>query len=74
MDVIQRRFNKFEVRAFLLLDQLPYQGQRVQSVLLFTYSWRETSWVHIFPEGIMWNAISLVQDLNSHHRVHFQQL
>ena len=31
------------------------------------------NWIHTFPKGIsaMWNAISLVQDLNSCRRVHF---
>ena len=44
-----------------------------QSALLFTHSWRENNWIHTFPKGIsaMWNAISLVQDLNSCRRVHF---
>ena len=40
-----------------------------ESVLLFTLSWRENNWIHTFPESIraMWNAISLVLDLNSCH-------
>ena len=40
---------------------------------LFTHSWRENNWIHTFPKGIsaMWNAISLVQDLNSYRHVHF---
>ena len=45
-----------------------------QSALLFTHSWRENNRIHTFPKGIssaMWNAISLVQDLNSGRRVHF---
>ena len=44
-----------------------------QSSLLFTHSWRENNWIHTFTKGIstMWNAISLVQDLNSSRRVHF---
>ena len=44
-----------------------------QSALLFTHSWRENNWIHTFPKGIsaMWNAISLVLDLNSCCRVHF---
>ena len=39
----------------------------------FTHSWRENNWIHTFPKGIsaMWNAIGLVQVLNSCHRVHF---
>ena len=46
---------------------------RNQSALLFTYSWRENNWIHTFPRSIsvMWKAISLVQDLNSCHRVNF---
>ena len=42
-------------------------------LLLFTRSWRENNWIHTFPKGIsaMWNAISLVEDLNSCRRVHF---
>ena len=38
----------------------------------FTHSWRENDWIHTFPKGIsaMWNAISLVQDLNSCRCVH----
>ena len=33
----------------------------------------KNNWIHTFPKGIsaMWNAISLVQDLNSYRRVHF---
>ena len=60
-------FNRFEFRVVLLLDKLPHQGWRTQSVLLFTHSWRENNWIHTFPKGIsaMWNAISLAQDLNS---------
>ena len=66
-------FNRFEFRVFLLLDKLPQQGWRTQSVLLFTHSWRGNNWIHTFPKGIsaMWNAISLVQDLNTGRRVHF---
>ena len=39
----------------------------------FFHSCRENNWIHTFPKGIsaMWNAISLVQDLNSCRRVHF---
>ena len=46
---------------------------RTQSALLFAHSWRENNWIHTFPKGIsaMWNAICLVQDLNSSRRVHF---
>ena len=38
-----------------------------------THSGRENNWIHTFPKGIsaMWNAISLVQCLNSCNRVHF---
>ena len=31
-----------------LLDWLPYQGQRVQSALIFNHSWWEIGWVHTF--------------------------
>ena len=33
----------------------------------------ENNWIHTFPKGIndIWNAISLVQDLNSCRRVRF---
>ena len=46
-----------------------------QSLLLFTHSWRDNYWIHTFPKGIsaMWNAISLVQDLNSYRRVYSQR-
>ena len=39
----------------------------------FTHCWKENNWIHTFPKGIsaMWNAMSLVQDLNSCRRVHF---
>ena len=63
-------FNRFEFRVFLLLDQLPHQGWRTQSVLLFPHSRREDNWIHTFPNA-MWNAISVVQDLNSCRHVHF---
>ena len=58
---------------FLLLDLLPHQAWRTQSALLFTHSWRENNWIHTFPKGIntMWNAINLVQELNSCRRVQF---
>ena len=44
---------------------------KVQSAYYFTKS--ENSWIHIFPKGIstMWNAYSLVQDLNSGLQVYF---
>ena len=39
----------------------------------FTDSWSGNNWIHTFPKDIsaMWNAISLVQDLNSYRRVYF---
>ena len=51
----------------------PYQRWRIKSVLLFTHIWRENNWIYTFLKGIsaMWNAISLVQDLNSCRRIHF---
>ena len=72
-DNFKAEFDGFEFRVFLFLDLLPHQGWRTQSVLLFTHSWRENHWIHTFPKGIssMWNAISLVQDLNSSRRIHF---
>ena len=68
--------------VFFLLDELPHQGWRTQSALLFTHSWREDNWNHTFPKAIsaiwnaisaIWIAISLVRDLNSCHRVHFER-
>ena len=37
-------------RVFLLLDQLPYS--RFKNPLCPNGSWRENSWMHIFPKGI----------------------
>ena len=38
-----------EFGGFLfLLDQLPYQGQRFQSDLLYAHSWSENSWIQTF--------------------------
>ena len=58
-------FNLFEFRVFPLWEWLPNQ--------LFTHSWRGNNWTHTFPKDItaIWNAISLVQDSDSCHRVHF---
>ena len=63
-DMTRGQFNRFEFGVFLLLDLLPHQGWRTQSVLLLTHSWRENNWIYTFRKGIsaMWNAISLVQD------------
>ena len=44
--------NRFELKVFFLPDWLPYQVWRVHSVLLFTYSWKENSWMHPFPKDI----------------------
>ena len=46
---------------------------RTQSALIFTHSWRENNWIHTVPKCIsaMWNAIRLVQGLNSCRHVHF---
>ena len=40
-----------------------------------TISWRENKQVHTFPKCIsaMWNANSLVQELNSDFCIHFRQ-
>ena len=56
------KFNRFEFRVFFLLDQLPHQGRRTQSALLFTHNWRENYWIHTFPKRItaMWNRFELV--------------
>ena len=52
---------------------IPSKAEELSPALLFTHSWRENNWIHKFPKGIraMWNAISLVKDLNSCRRVHF---
>ena len=63
----------------LVLSNPQFGGARGVMVIVavlpyyFTHSWRENNWIHTFPKGIsaMWNAISLVQDLNSCRRVHF---
>ena len=41
----------------------------------FNNSWREISWMHTFTKSIcaMWNANSLIQDLNSGISVNFLQ-
>ena len=58
---------------FFILEELPNQGWRTQSSLLFTHSWKENHWINTFPKGItaIWNANSIIQDLNSCRRVHF---
>ena len=45
---------------------LPNQGLRIQSALLFNYSWRKNRWIHAFPKGIStkWNVNSLKPKLN----------
>ena len=50
-----------------------FPSSRPITIPSFTQSWRENSWIHTFPKGIsaMWNANSIVQDLNSGHRIHF---
>ena len=52
---------------------MPNQRWRTQSALLFSHSWKENKRIHTFPKDIraLWNAIKLVQDLNSCHHVHF---
>ena len=56
--------------VFTIIESLWY-GKWVYNN--FTHCWGENNWIHTFPKGIsaMWNAISLVQDLNSCRRVHF---
>ena len=43
--------------------------------LLFFHKWKENIWILTFPNGIsvMGNAKSLVQYVNSDHRVYFQR-
>ena len=59
--------------VFFLLDWLPNLCKRCQATLLFTHSWKENNWIPIFPKGIptMRNTISLTQNLNQSHSVHF---
>ena len=58
--VFLEEFNRFEFR--------------VQFALLFTQRWREDSRINAFSKGISATkrVTSLVQDLNSCRRVHFQ--
>ena len=71
----QMKFSRFEFRVFILLDQLPNEVWRGQSTLLFTHSWRENDYIHTISKVIsaMWNANSLVQDLNSCRLIHLQR-
>ena len=48
---------------------------KAQSALLFMHSWRECSWIHVFPKdsSATLNANSLIQDLNSASQVYFTQ-
>ena len=71
---LKAEFYWFEFGLFLLLDWLPHQGQRAQTLLPFFHSWKKNTWIHTFPNGfsIMWNANSFVQDLNSDRWVNFQ--
>ena len=48
----KQNLRDFKFKVFILLDWFPYQGQRAQSALLFTHSWRENSWMHTFPRGV----------------------
>ena len=45
-------FDRFEFRVFLLLDWLPHQGWRTQSVLQFTHSWKENNWIDAFDDTV----------------------
>ena len=49
------------------------KNNETKSVLLFTHNWMGNNWIHTSPKGIcaMWNAISLVQNLNFCRPVHF---
>ena len=62
-----------QYRVFLFLSCLPYSGERAQSTQLFIHSWGENSWIHTFRKFIraMWNANSLVQNLNSDRYIYF---
>ena len=68
-DMIQDEFFKQSLAGlnsvFLLLDWLPYQDEKAQSVLLITHGWRENSWSYTFPKDIsaMVNTNSLIQGL-----------
>ena len=70
---LKAEFSRFQFRFFFLQGRLPKKGWRDQSALLFIHCWREDYWIHTFPKGIstMWNANSLVQDLNSGCHIYF---
>ena len=67
-------FIRFEFSIFLFQDWLANQGEGNQSTILFNHSKGENNWIYTFYKGIsaMWNAVDLVQDLNSCRRVHFR--
>ena len=68
-------FNWFEFRVFLLRDWLSNLKNPVCLTIYPLLGTGENNWIYTFPKGIsaMWNAISLVRDLNSSRRVHFLQ-
>ena len=45
----------------------------VQNRIFLFLGWEDNSWIHAFPKvmSVMWNANSIVWDLNSVRRVHF---
>ena len=62
-----------ELRVFFFQDWLPYQDQNTQYTLLFTHTLKENGWMHTFLTSMstMWNANSLIQDLNLGRCIHF---
>ena len=63
----------FEFRAFLLFNQLPYQGKRISLPSYLLIAGGKAVGFMPFPRSIssMWNVNSLDQDLNSGSLVHF---
>ena len=55
-DVIQGQFYadfiRFELRVFLLLDQILHRGYGALSPLIFTNIWRDISWNQLFPKSV----------------------
>ena len=70
--IFKTEFYVSEFTIFLLPDWLSLQSKIAQFSLQFTHDWRENRWIHAYPKciSVKGNANSLVQDLNSCHRVH----
>ena len=49
----ETEFNKFKFKVFLFLNWLLYEDWRALSALRFTHRWRDNSWIHTFPKGII---------------------